>query len=87
MKISDTVGVMSPQVSELLEKVRAMSISGRAEIAALILATIDGDADADAEQAWSAELRARAERAVDGSRGEDWDAVQALALAELDNVR
>lgn len=88
MGISDTVNAMSPHVSELLEKVRAMPLSGRAELAALILATMDGDADADAEQAWSSELRARAERAIDGvTEGEDWESVHALALEEIGEAR
>jgi Putative addiction module component len=59
-------------------------MSDRAEPAAEILSTMDGEPDPDAEQAWALEIARRAERAVDGvSRGEDWEAVHDELMAEI----
>jgi hypothetical protein len=42
-----------------------------------LLASIDGDADADVEEAWAAEIERRADRAMRGeTRGTDWPTVR-----------
>jgi hypothetical protein len=75
---------MHAVVSELLEQARQLPVSQRAELAAEILATMDGEPDPGVDQAWALEIARRAERAVDGvSEGEDWEAVHRELLAEL----
>lgn len=54
----------------------ALPLEERAELAADLLASLDGEPDEDVEAAWAAEIerRIRTVRA-DGSAGRDWDAV------------
>jgi hypothetical protein len=75
---------MNAAVSDLLEQARQLPVSQRAELAAEILSTMDGEPDPGADRAWVIEIARRAKRAVDGvSQGEDWEAVHAELLAEL----
>ena len=73
---------MSDDTRYLLAEALRLSLPERAELAAELLASIDGAPDADAEQAWAAEIERRAERAIQGeSRGRDADTV----LAEIES--
>ena len=63
---------MSDDTRHLLDEALRLSLPERAELAAELLASIDGAPDADAEQAWAVEIERRAERALRGeSRGRD----------------
>jgi len=75
---------MHAMVSDLLEQARLLPLSQRAELAAELLSTMDGEPDPGAAQAWALEIARRAERAIDGvSQGEDWEAVHDELMAEL----
>lgn len=67
---------MSEEARHLLDEALRLSLTERAELAAELLASMDGPPDADAEQAWAAEIERRALRALRGeSQGRDADAV------------
>ncbi len=52
--------------------------SERADFAAELMASLDGEPDTDVDIAWATELEARAERAIAGqSQGSDWPTVRA----------
>jgi hypothetical protein len=73
---------MSDETRHLLDEALRLPLAERAEFAAELLASMDGAPDADAEQAWAAEISRRAERAIRGeSRGRD--ANEVLAEIEL----
>jgi Putative addiction module component len=73
---------MSDETRHLLDEALRLPLADRAEFAAELLASMDGAPDADAEQAWAAEISRRAERAIRGeSRGRD--ANEVLAEIEL----
>ncbi len=72
---------MSTDARHLLEEALRLPVSERAAVAAELIASVDGEPDADAETAWAAEIERRATRAVRGeSTGRDWDA----ALGEVE---
>ena len=72
---------MSPKVEELLAQALALTDRERTELASRLLAALDGPEDRDAREAWSSEIRRRAERAISGqSESFDWDAVRDEAL-------
>jgi hypothetical protein len=49
----------------------------RAQVALELVASLDGPTDADAEDAWMAEIERRARRALsDPDGGEDWSAAR-----------
>ena len=53
-----------------------LSIEQRAELAVELIASIDGDPDADVEAAWATEIERRARRALAGdSQGQEWRGV------------
>lgn len=73
---------MPRQDEELLDDALKLAPARRAELAAALLASLDGPPDADAEAAWGAELERRARRVLDGERrGADWAAVLARLRA------
>ncbi len=56
----------------------------RAGLATEIIASLDGDADADVEAAWAVEVETRAKRALaDPAGGTDWDIVRARVEDKL----
>jgi putative addiction module component (TIGR02574 family) len=58
---------------KLLEDALKLALAERAELAAELLASLDGAPDADAEAAWAAEIERRAERARSGADpGRPW---------------
>ena len=69
---------MSNAARLVLEEALRLPIAERGTVAAELLASMDGEPDADADQAWVAEIERRAERALRGeSQGQDWAAVRA----------
>jgi len=69
---------MSFRVKQLLDEALALSPSERADLAAELTASLDGETDVDAGAAWAAELERRARRALAGeTSGEDWETVRA----------
>jgi putative addiction module component (TIGR02574 family) len=77
MRYTSRVGSEARRVLE-----SALSLSGeeRAEIAVKLLASLDGPADPDAEQAWTAEITRRAESVLRGdAKLVDWEDVDAQA--------
>jgi putative addiction module component (TIGR02574 family) len=64
---------MGEHAKKVLRDALALSPDERAELAAELMASLDGDPDADVDAAWSAELEARARRAIAGeTAGTDW---------------
>ena len=71
---------MGAEARRILESAMALSEEERAALAVELLATLDGEADPGAEQAWVEEITRRAERARTGkTAGIDADAVHAEA--------
>jgi putative addiction module component (TIGR02574 family) len=69
---------MSRDARHVLDEALLLPTSERAKLAAELLASVDGDADDDAAEAWAAEIERRAERAISGeSSGKDWPTVRA----------
>lgn len=65
---------MSELAAKLLREVLSLPVQDRAQIAAALMASVDGEPDADAEAAWAAEIERREARAVAGeSNGQSWD--------------
>ena len=68
----------------LLDEALRLPLRERAELAAELLASVDGESDADAEQAWISEVEQRAQRALGGhSRGRDAEIVFAEIESKL----
>ncbi|MBI4509481.1 MAG: addiction module protein [Deltaproteobacteria bacterium] len=54
-----------------------LSVEERAELAADLIASVDGEPDEDADAAWAAEIERRARRARAGeSQGTGWEVVR-----------
>jgi hypothetical protein len=69
---------MSNAARHVLEEAMRLPVGERGAVATELLASMDGAPDADAEQAWAAEIEQRALRAVRGeSEGQDWASVRA----------
>jgi putative addiction module component (TIGR02574 family) len=68
---------MSKVTRSVLAEALRLEPDARAELAAELLASLDGPADADAEGAWAAEIDRRIEEIEKGSvRLEPWDQVK-----------
>lgn len=68
---------MGDAARHLIAEALKLPVQERATVVAELLASIDGEPDADAGQAWAAEIERRAERAQRGeSQGKDWAAVR-----------
>jgi putative addiction module component (TIGR02574 family) len=60
----------------------------RAELARELIASLDGPADADADQAWGEEIERRiANWRADRTKGVPWPEAEARILARLERVR
>ena len=71
---------MSKAIQDVLPAALALTASERAELAAELLASLDGEPDADVETAWGAEIRQRAERVLSGdAEARPWSEVYADA--------
>ena len=76
---------MTNRTQELLSEVLKLPLAERASLAAEVLASIDGAADADAEEAWLAEIERRGRRVLSGeSKGVPWEEVRARIEAQLE---
>lgn len=68
---------MAPEVADLLTNALALPVRERAKIAHELLLSLDEGADADAAEAWVAELEKRAAEVRSGSVAtEDWETVK-----------
>jgi putative addiction module component (TIGR02574 family) len=69
---------------KIIDEALSLSDAERAEIASEIIASLDGPADTDHDEAWAAEIEKRARRAVAGdSAGRPWGEVRAEIEAQL----
>lgn len=69
---------MSETARQILEEALRLPPEERATVIAELIASMDGEPDADAEQAWAIEIENRARRALRGeSEGRDWSSVRA----------
>jgi putative addiction module component (TIGR02574 family) len=71
---------MGAEALRILEQALSLSETERAELAAKLLASLDEGSDADAEDAWAAEITQRAESVVRGeAKLVSWEDVDAEA--------
>jgi len=69
---------MAPEAADLLSNALALPVRERAKIAHELLLSLDDGADANAAEAWVAELEQRAREVRSGSVAtEDWATVKA----------
>ena len=69
---------MAPEAADLLTNALALPVRERAKIAHELLLSLDDGADADAADAWVAELEQRANEVRSGSVvTEDWETIRA----------
>ena len=74
----------SSNVDKVLSDALELAAQDRARLAAALLASLDEGEDADADQAWAAEIERRAERVLSGgSQGASWETVRARLVARL----
>lgn len=68
---------MTDRTRELLAEVLRLPVTERAAFAAEVLASVDGEEDADADAAWLAEIERRGRRVLAGqSQGVPWEEVR-----------
>lgn len=68
---------MTKTARDLLKSALDLDLDQRAELAAELLASLDGAPDADAQAAWALEIERRAERARQGEDlGSPWPEVR-----------
>lgn len=74
---SGNLRFMTERASDVLEQALKLSTEERARLAAELLASVDGEPDADAASAWAAEIDARVARVqASGPMGDDWAVVR-----------
>lgn len=80
--------VMSPKADELLEQALSLSESERAELAGLLLRSLEPPPEADVEEAWREEVRSRL-AAIDSGEAEmiPWSVVRDGLFARLSGRR
>lgn len=71
---------MTDRARKLLHDALELPISERAELVADLLASLDGEPDADVEAAWGAEVERRAGESPDNDV--PWETVSAEMLSE-----
>jgi len=77
-RLAAMLGRMAPQALDLLSTALALPAKERAKIAHELLLSLDDGADADAAEAWVAELEQRARDVRSGSVAtEDWTSMKA----------
>jgi putative addiction module component (TIGR02574 family) len=80
-----TISSMNSHALDLLKGALALPLDERAELVAELLASMDGEVEADVEAAWGAEIERRARRAANGeTEPVAWDAVRDEALKRID---
>jgi putative addiction module component (TIGR02574 family) len=68
---------MSKTTDDILNRAKRLSTTERAELAAGLLASLDGEPDDDVEAAWAAEIQRRVERVRSGeAKGRPWPEVR-----------
>jgi putative addiction module component (TIGR02574 family) len=78
------LSAVAEQSETLLSVALRLPVDERAELAAELLASLDGDPGADVEAAWVQEIERRARRVLEhGSRGRTWDEVRAELRSTL----
>jgi len=72
------IALMSQRARKLLHDAMDLSLAERAELAADLLASLDGEPEADVETAWASEIERRAREAL-ASPDDDvaWETVRA----------
>ncbi|MEX1363735.1 MAG: addiction module protein [Nannocystaceae bacterium] len=69
---------MTEQARAVLATALSLTVDERAELAAELLASLDGDPDEDVEAAWAVEIERRARRVLrEGPSGPTWEQVRA----------
>lgn len=75
---------MTAQSQRLLSEVLILPERDRAELASLIIASLDGPPDADSQRLWAEEITRRIQEfEKDPSRAEDWQTVKARIQQKL----
>ena len=65
---------MTKAAEAVLADALQLDVKARADLAAELLASLDGPSDPDAEQAWAAEIERRTKSLDDGTESlESWD--------------
>jgi putative addiction module component (TIGR02574 family) len=68
---------MSKTTDDILNNAMRLSTTERAELAAALLASLDGEPEDAVEAAWAAEIQRRVERVRSGTaKGQPWPAVR-----------
>ena len=77
---------MTKRTSKLLDDALKLEVSERAELASELIASLDAEADEDAEAAWAVEIEERAARARSGEDpGKPWPEVRDRLERDLKN--
>jgi putative addiction module component (TIGR02574 family) len=77
---------MTTRSRELLEAALRLSAKERAELAVELVASVDGEADSDAQAAWAAEIVRRVRRTRDGTaRTTDWPTLRKRIRRRLES--
>ena len=77
---------MSRTGQKVLDEALQLDLAERAELAAELIASLDGERDDDAEAAWAAEIERRASTARTGEDGgRPWAEARDAAKAALDD--
>lgn len=75
---------MSELADKVLTDAMKLPTEERARVAAELIASFDGEPDADAGLAWAAEIDRRVQRIrEDGPKGDDWQVVHDRIAARL----
>jgi putative addiction module component (TIGR02574 family) len=76
-KTQGNITAMTKAAEAVLAEALRLDVDARAELAAEILASLDGPADPDAEAAWATEIQRRVAAIESGTaRLEPWDEVK-----------
>ncbi len=75
---------MEVRAEKVMRQALTLTVNQRAELAAELIASVDGEPEPDAERAWAREIERRASRVLaHGPRGDDWR----KALARIRRTR
>jgi len=75
---------MSELAEKLLSEALKLPAAERAHLAAELIASVDGESEADIGAVWAAESDRRVRRVQsEGPRGDDWQAVHARIASRL----
>jgi len=78
------MGTMTDAARNLLDQALKLSAEERAALAHDLLASLDGERDADVDAAWAAEAERRARALLSGEDpGHSWDDVSKRLMAEF----